>query len=122
MFLLVCVFFGLLGIVQVDASHPRRLRPAEYLPLVPRDAVEPNDALFFDVSRVVSLSFCRSEFTLSVVQMPIDHFASDVSKSGTFKNRYWLNATYYEAGGPVFRGSHISQPAEYETNVVVFSV
>jgi hypothetical protein len=31
--------------------------------------------------------------------MPVDHFLN--STSATFKNRYWVNATYYEAGGPV---------------------
>ncbi len=33
--------------------------------------------------------------------MPIDHFGD--AGAGTFKNRYWINATYYEPGGPVFR-------------------
>lgn len=32
--------------------------------------------------------------------MPIDHFSN---ASETFKNRYWVNATYYQSGGPVFR-------------------
>lgn len=54
--------------------------------------------------------------------MPIDHFASDVSKGGTFKNRYWLNATYYEAGGPVFRTSHPSQLAECGSDGFLFAV
>ena len=31
--------------------------------------------------------------------MPIDHFGNT---TGTFKNRYWINTTYYEPGGPVF--------------------
>lgn len=34
--------------------------------------------------------------------MPIDHFAGS-STSGTFPNRYWINSTYWEKGGPVFR-------------------
>ena len=33
--------------------------------------------------------------------MPIDHF--DNTTSETFRNRYWINATYYVPGGPVFR-------------------
>lgn len=33
--------------------------------------------------------------------MPLDHF--DSSSSKTFKNRYWVNSSYYEPGGPVFR-------------------
>lgn len=36
----------------------------------------------------------------SFFEVPIDHFGVG---SGTFKNRYWLNASYYEEGGPVFR-------------------
>jgi hypothetical protein len=31
--------------------------------------------------------------------MPLDHFSDE---QRTFKNRYWINATYYKAGGPVF--------------------
>ena len=38
-----------------------------------------------------------SAFTLSI---PIDHFNS--SDKRTFQNRYWLNRTFYEPGGPVF--------------------
>lgn len=34
--------------------------------------------------------------------MPIDHFAGS-STSATFPNRYWINSTYWEKGGPVFR-------------------
>ncbi|KZP00218.1 peptidase S28 [Calocera viscosa TUFC12733] len=32
------------------------------------------------------------------VDMPVDHFGS---YNATFKNRYWVNATYYKPGGPV---------------------
>ncbi|KAI0343677.1 peptidase S28 [Trametopsis cervina] len=49
----------------------------------------PNDPQFFD--------------------MPIDHFGNT---SGTFKNRYWINATYYEPGGPVFLFDSGEQNAE----------
>lgn len=38
------------------------------------------------------------------VQMPVDHFGNT---TGTFKNRYWINATYYKSAGPVFRASNI---------------
>ncbi len=31
--------------------------------------------------------------------MPIDHFGHDTA---TFQNRYWVNSTYWEPGGPVF--------------------
>ena len=34
------------------------------------------------------------------IQLPIDHFGD---YEGTFQNRYWYNATYYQQGGPVFR-------------------
>ncbi|KAJ4480382.1 peptidase S28 [Lentinula edodes] len=35
--------------------------------------------------------------------MPLDHFAnSTVDGVTTFENRYWINTTYYEPGGPVF--------------------
>ncbi|KAF9456269.1 peptidase S28 [Collybia nuda] len=33
--------------------------------------------------------------------MPIDHFGNS-STAATFQNRYWVNATYWEKGGPVF--------------------
>jgi hypothetical protein len=34
------------------------------------------------------------------IDMPIDHF--NKSDHRTYKNRYWVNATYYADGGPVF--------------------
>ncbi|KAJ7623506.1 peptidase S28 [Roridomyces roridus] len=42
--------------------------------------------------------------------MPLDHF--DSSNNATFANRYWVNATYYEAGGPVFVFDSGEQNAE----------
>lgn len=36
----------------------------------------------------------------STIDMPIDHFND--SDHRTYKNRYWVNATYYKEGGPVF--------------------
>lgn len=48
-----------------------------------------NNALFFD--------------------MPLDHFGGAAS---TFKNRYWVNASYYEPGGPVFIFDSGEQNAE----------
>ncbi|KAM5544287.1 hypothetical protein V8D89_001947 [Ganoderma adspersum] len=41
--------------------------------------------------------------------MPLDHFANT---SGTFKNRYWVNDTYYKMGGPVFLFDSGEQDAE----------
>ena len=38
--------------------------------------------------------------TPSTIDMPIDHFND--SDLRTYKNRYWVNATYYKEGGPVF--------------------
>ena len=34
------------------------------------------------------------------IDLPVDHF--NASDTRTFKNRYWMNDTYYESGGPVF--------------------
>ncbi|KAF9268246.1 peptidase S28 [Marasmius fiardii PR-910] len=34
------------------------------------------------------------------IDLPLDHF--DATSNTTFKNRFWINTTYYEAGGPVF--------------------
>ncbi|KAH7868097.1 uncharacterized protein C8R40DRAFT_1178208 [Lentinula edodes] len=37
------------------------------------------------------------------IDMPLDHFANSTDDGvTTFQNRYWINATYYEPGGPVF--------------------
>ncbi|KAJ7743079.1 serine carboxypeptidase S28-domain-containing protein [Mycena metata] len=44
------------------------------------------------------------------IQMPLDHF--NASNRQTFPNRYWVNATYYEAGGPVFLFDSGEQNAE----------
>ncbi|KLO08900.1 peptidase S28 [Schizopora paradoxa] len=43
------------------------------------------------------------------IDMPIDHFGNS---SKTFKNRFWVNATYYEPGGPVFLFDSGEQNAE----------
>ncbi|KAJ6561247.1 peptidase S28 [Mycena vulgaris] len=44
------------------------------------------------------------------IEMPLDHF--NISDRKTFPNRYWVNATYYEAGGPVFLFDSGEQDAE----------
>jgi hypothetical protein len=53
----------------------------------------------------VMICGCVSPFTSPIAddipdspQLKIDHFGNS---SGTFKNRYWINDTYYD-GGPVF--------------------
>ncbi|KAF8999273.1 serine carboxypeptidase S28-domain-containing protein [Cyathus striatus] len=44
------------------------------------------------------------------IDVPIDHFTNKTSAS--FKNRYWINDTYYEDGGPVFLFDSGEQNAE----------
>ncbi|TBU61392.1 serine carboxypeptidase S28-domain-containing protein [Dichomitus squalens] len=60
-------------------------------PLVPvrRGETAPNQALFFD--------------------MPLDHFGN---ATGMYKNRYWINDTYYKPGGPIFLFDSGEQDAE----------
>ncbi|KAI0793717.1 peptidase S28 [Fomes fomentarius] len=41
--------------------------------------------------------------------MPLDHFGGI---PGTFKNRYWVNETYYKPGGPIFLFDSGEQNAE----------
>jgi hypothetical protein len=48
----------------------------------------------------VPVHFSFFIFNLKPVQLPIDHFGD---YNGTYNNRYWYNAAYYKAGGPVFR-------------------
>ncbi|KAF7317945.1 Peptidase S28 [Mycena kentingensis (nom. inval.)] len=43
------------------------------------------------------------------IEMPLDHFTSD---KRTFKNRFWVNESYYEPGGPVFFFDSGEQNAE----------
>ncbi|OBZ74058.1 Thymus-specific serine protease [Grifola frondosa] len=62
---------------------------SEYLPALKREDADANSALFF--------------------YLPIDHFGGT---SGTFKNRYWINDTYYVQGGPVFFFDSGEQNAE----------
>ncbi|KAF9477070.1 hypothetical protein BDN70DRAFT_995230 [Pholiota conissans] len=44
------------------------------------------------------------------IKMPIDHFTHKTTES--FQNRYWINATYWEPGGPVFLFDSGEQNAE----------
>ncbi|KAF9651937.1 peptidase S28 [Thelephora ganbajun] len=41
----------------------------------------------------------RREVPVQWTTLPIDHWGN---YQGTFQNRYWYNATYYQSGGPVF--------------------
>ncbi|KAI0664343.1 serine carboxypeptidase S28-domain-containing protein [Cubamyces menziesii] len=78
----------------VVAGFAPSMRFLEHLPPVARDAgaaeaLPENNALFFE--------------------MPLDHFGG---APGTFKNRYWVNDTYYKPGGPVFLFDSGEQNAE----------
>ncbi|KAF7301782.1 Peptidase S28 [Mycena indigotica] len=80
------MFFSVLGLLSLAVAH--RLGRQEHLVSVV-DTI-PNDPLF--------------------IEMPLDHFNSMNDKF--FKNRYWINATYYEPGGPVFLFDSGEQNAE----------
>ncbi|KAI0675914.1 serine carboxypeptidase S28-domain-containing protein [Trametes maxima] len=81
--------FYLCHVGHALAGFSRRAGFHEHLPPVPKSAVERNDARFFE--------------------MPIDHFGG---ARGTFKNRFWVNDTYYKPGGPVFLFDSGEQGAE----------
>lgn len=52
-----------------------------------------------------------SDYPPSWTTLPVDHF--NRSDTRTFQNRYWLNSTFYEPGGPVFwfdSGEQNAQP------------
>ncbi|KAF8511849.1 peptidase S28 [Hysterangium stoloniferum] len=71
--------------------HAPHFRPQEVFPRVPGISTAPNSPLF--------------------IKMPLDHFSHGLDKR-TFQNRYWINQTYYEAGGPVFIFDSGEQNAE----------
>ncbi|KAI0630671.1 serine carboxypeptidase S28-domain-containing protein [Trametes polyzona] len=81
------LFYCLSG--AVGARLTPSMRIIEHLPAPRDDAVAQNAARFFE--------------------MPLDHFGGT---PGTFNNRYWVNATYYKAGGPVFLFDSGEQNAE----------
>ncbi|VDC05151.1 unnamed protein product [Peniophora sp. CBMAI 1063] len=85
--LLSCIASG----VWISAwTHLPRLSPRERLPAGLPKSLSVNDALFID--------------------MPLDHFSN--TSTTTFRNRYWVNATYYVPGGPVFLFDSGEQNAE----------
>lgn len=45
-------------------------------------------------------SINASSYPARTISIPIDHYNS--SDTRTYQNRYWINDTYYEQGGPVF--------------------
>ncbi|KAI0730928.1 serine carboxypeptidase S28-domain-containing protein [Earliella scabrosa] len=76
-------------LTRAEATFFPSLQLYEGLTPVRRGETAPNEALFFD--------------------MPLDHFGGT---PGTFKNRYWINDTYYQPGGPVFLFDSGEQDAE----------
>lgn len=52
-----------------------------------------------------------SDYPPSWITIPVDHF--NESDTTTFQNRYWVNSTFYQPGGPVFwfdSGEQNAQP------------
>jgi len=45
-------------------------------------------------------SINASDYPAFTLQIPIDHY--NASHTRTYSNRYWINASYYKPGGPVF--------------------
>ena len=64
-----------------------------YLPLRPQLPL--NGGLS---KREVSIN--TSDYPALTINIPIDHY--NTSDSRVYENRYWINTTYYNAGGPVF--------------------
>lgn len=54
-------------------------------------------ALYLHSHHSTSLS---SKYPAQTLQVPVDHF--DDASNATFPLRYWVDATYYKPGGPVF--------------------
>ena len=84
---------------RLSSLRPFQLRANFHGDLVkqePRE-VERNEAAFIDVRELLSVDRRTCSFN---DQMPIDHFNNKTSL--TFKNRFWINDTFYEPGGPVF--------------------
>uniref|UniRef100_A0A8H7XUA3 Serine carboxypeptidase S28-domain-containing protein n=1 Tax=Psilocybe cubensis TaxID=181762 RepID=A0A8H7XUA3_PSICU len=46
------------------------------------------------------------------IALPVDHFGHGSPSSETFQNRFWVNATYWKEGGPVFLFDSGEQDAE----------
>lgn len=70
--------------------------------VAPEDgATLPNDPRFIQVRGIFYIT--RSVLDLACVyQIPIDHFGT-TNNTDSFANRFWVNDTYYESGGPIFR-------------------
>ncbi|KAF8584225.1 hypothetical protein K439DRAFT_1633722 [Ramaria rubella] len=81
---------GLRSMINMRSRIPR-FKPQEVFPRVPATSTVENLPLY--------------------IELPLDHF-SDGNDTRTFKNRYWINQTYYEPGGPVFLFDSGEQNAE----------
>ena len=46
------------------------------------------------------ISINASDYPAFRIDIPVDHY--NASDTRTYMNRYWVNADYYESGGPVF--------------------
>ena len=92
-------WFSVLALARAPLAQLPSLRFQEHLSPVRREETVTNEALFFHVSVSNNMqgSITRA---YRCEKMPLDHFAGS---PGTFKNRYWVNDTYYKIGGPVFR-------------------
>jgi len=71
--------------------------PESVLPSNPAQVISVGIAVIIMIEK-------RSIVDHYILKIPIDHFPKvKKSSSGTFENRYWVNATYWKPGGPVFR-------------------
>lgn len=100
-------FFGLIlvllqALTLVDASSPALRKPVTGPAHLPKSGG-------LDARQVASIN--GSDYPPSWISLPIDHFND--SDPRTFQNRYWVNSTFYEPGGPVFwfdSGEQNAQP------------
>ena len=56
--------------------------------------------LFVSALFVLCIAGATATPIAATIEIPIDHF--NPSDKRVYSNRYWMNDTYYEAGGPVF--------------------
>lgn len=64
-------------------------------------AHEPRHGLtIYDVAYAEKAAAQTSPPQNYTIEMPVDHF--NASDDRTYQNRYWVNDTYYQPGGPVF--------------------
>ncbi|KAL7274978.1 hypothetical protein RUND412_002091 [Rhizina undulata] len=56
---------------------------------------------------------------LQYFELPVDHFGD--GSAGTFRNRYWVDDTYYQPGGPIFLYDVGEDNAEPTLNGIAYS-